>query len=154
VEAVNEQQKLVLVDKVVQRLGADLSGKTFALWGLAFKPKTDDMRQAPSLTLVRELSRCGAQVRAYDPVAATEAKRALDNVLGVSIVETAEAALRGADALLIATEWKEFRTPDFDAMRAALQTPLIFDGRNLYEPELMASFGFEYHSIGRPAAGS
>jgi UDPglucose 6-dehydrogenase len=152
VEAVNEQQKLVLVDKVVRRLGADLSGKMFALWGLAFKPKTDDMRQAPSLTLVRELSRRGARVRAYDPVSATEAGRVLGEMSGFSIVETAEAALRGADALLIATEWKEFRTPDFESMRAALTAPLIFDGRNLYEPELMASFGFEYHSIGRPTS--
>jgi UDPglucose 6-dehydrogenase len=152
VEGVNEQQKQVLVDKVVQRWGADLSGKTLALWGLAFKPKTDDMRQAPSLTLVRELSRRGARVRAYDPVAAAEAQRELGETAGFVIADTAEAALHGADALLIATEWKEFRTPDFEAMRRALKTPLVFDGRNLYEPALMASFGFEYHSIGRPAA--
>jgi UDPglucose 6-dehydrogenase len=152
VEAVNEQQKQVLVDKVVQRWGADLSGKTLALWGLAFKPKTDDMRQAPSLTLVRELSRRGARVRAYDPVAASEAQRVLGEAAGFVIADTAEAALHGADALLIATEWKEFRTPDFEAMRRALKTPLVFDGRNLYEPALMAGFGLEYHSIGRPAA--
>ncbi len=152
VEAVNEQQKLVLVDKVVQRLGADLSGKTFALWGLAFKPKTDDMRQAPSLTLVRELSRRGACVRAYDPVAAAEAGRLLGDVAGFCMAQSAAAALQGADALLIATEWKEFRTPDFEEIRAALKAPLVFDGRNLYEPDLMASFGFEYHSIGRPAS--
>ncbi len=152
VEAVNEQQKQVLVDKVVQRLGADLSGKSFALWGLAFKPKTDDMREAPSLTMVRELSRRGATIHAYDPVAATEAQRVLGDVPGFSIAETAGAALHGADALLIATEWKEFRTPDFDGLRSALKTPLVFDGRNLYEPALMASYGFEYHSIGRPAS--
>jgi UDPglucose 6-dehydrogenase len=152
VEAVNEQQKVVLVNKVVQRLGADLSGKTFALWGLAFKPKTDDMRQAPSLTLVRELSRLGARICAYDPVAAAEAQCELNDVPGFSMAETAEAAMRGADALFIATEWKEFRTPDFEGMRAALKTPLVFDGRNLYEPALMGGFGFEYHSIGRPAS--
>jgi UDPglucose 6-dehydrogenase len=152
VEDVNEQQKLVLVNKVVQRLGADLSGKTFALWGLAFKPKTDDMREAPSLTLIRELSSRGAHVHAYDPVAANEAQRLLADVSGFSVAQTAAQALIGADALLIATEWKEFRTPDFDSMRAALKDPLVFDGRNLYEPALMASLGFEYHSIGRPVS--
>jgi UDPglucose 6-dehydrogenase len=152
VEAVNQQQKLVLVDKVVQRLGADLSGKTFALWGLAFKPKTDDMREAPSLTLVHELLRRGARVRAYDPIAAVQAKRAFADVAGLSIAPSAQEVLSGADALLIATEWKEFRTPDFDSMRGALKTPLVFDGRNVYDPELMASLGFEYHSIGRPAS--
>jgi UDPglucose 6-dehydrogenase len=93
-----------------------------------------------------------ARVRAYDPVAATEARRLLGDVSGLSIAETAVETLRGADALLIATEWKEFRTPDFESMRTALKTPLVFDGRNLYEPALMASFGFEYHSIGRPAS--
>jgi UDPglucose 6-dehydrogenase len=150
VETVNEQQKQVLVDKVVDRLGADLSGKTFALWGLAFKPKTDDMRQAPSLTLVHELVRRGARIRAYDPVAHAEAQRLLGDVGEFAVVQTAAEALQGADALLIATEWKEFRTPDFEAMRAALKSHMVFDGRNLYEPALMAHYGFEYHSIGRP----
>ena len=151
VEVVNDQQKLVLVDKIVQRFGDDLGGKTIALWGLAFKPNTDDMREAPSRTIVAELARRGARIRAYDPVAATEAARVLGDVPGLSIVDSAAAALQGADALAIVTEWKEFRTPDFEAIRAALRTPLVFDGRNLYEPSVVAAFGLEYHCIGRPA---
>jgi UDPglucose 6-dehydrogenase len=153
VETVNEGQKQVLVDKILQRMGPDLSGFTFALWGLAFKPNTDDMREAPSRILVQELSRRGARVHAYDPVAGRQAKHSLGNIAGFSIAESAESALQGADALLIATEWKEFRTPDFESMRRSLKTPLVFDGRNLYEPSLVAGFGLEYHSIGRPIAG-
>jgi UDPglucose 6-dehydrogenase len=149
VEAVNEQQKLVLVDKIVKRLGERLDGMTFALWGLSFKPNTDDMRDAPSRILIAELTRRGARVQAYDPVARKEAERVLSDVPQLSFVESAEAALEGADALAIVTEWKEFRTPDFDAIKAALRSPMIFDGRNLYEPQLMSSFGFEYHCIGR-----
>jgi UDPglucose 6-dehydrogenase len=149
VEAVNEQQKLVLVDKIVKRLGERLEGKTFALWGLSFKPNTDDMRDAPSRILIAELTRRGARVQAYDPVARKEAERVMSEVPHLSFVESAEAALEGADALVIVTEWKEFRTPDFDTIKARLRSPLIFDGRNLYEPQLMKSFGFEYHCIGR-----
>ncbi len=150
VEAVNDRQKLVLVDKIVARLGEQLDGKTFALWGLAFKPNTDDMRDAPSRVLVDELTKRGARVQAYDPVARKEAERVMGDVAGLSFFDSAEAALKGADALAIVTEWKEFRTPDFDAIKAALRSPLIFDGRNLYEPPLMSEFGFEYHCIGRP----
>ena len=151
VDAVNERQKLVLVEKIVQRFGDDLSGKTIALWGLAFKPNTGDMREAPSLYIVTELARRGARIRAYDPVARHEAANALGNVAGLVIVDSADAALQGADALAIVTEWKEFRTPDFEAIRATLRQPLVFDGRNLYEPSVMAAFGIEYHCIGRPA---
>lgn len=151
VEAVNEQQKLVLVDKIVQRFGDDLAGRTIALWGLAFKPNTDDMREAPSRTIVAELARRGARIRAYDPVAAREAARVLGDVPGLAIVDSAAAALLGADALAIVTEWKEFRTPDFEAIRAALSKPVVFDGRNLFDPSVMATFGLEYHCIGRPA---
>jgi len=150
VETVNERQKQVLAEKIVGRLGADLSGKTIAIWGLAFKPNTDDMREAPSMVLIAELARRGAQLRAYDPVAREEARRAMPDQQGLELVTSAPAALEGADALVIVTEWKEFRTPDFDAMREALTIPLIFDGRNIYDPELVRSFGFEYHSIGRP----
>ncbi len=151
VEAVNEQQKHVLVDKIVQRFGSDLAGKTFALWGLAFKPNTDDMREAPSRTIVAELARRGARIRAYDPVAGKEAARVLGDVPGLVIAASAAEALQGADALAIVTEWKEFRTPDFEAIKAALRTPVVFDGRNLYEPALMAGLGIEYYCIGRAA---
>jgi len=151
VEAINEQQKRVLVEKIVRRLGDNLNGKTIALWGLAFKPNTDDMREAPSRTIIAELARRGALIRAYDPVAAQEAVRVMGDVPGLLVVDSAASALQGADALAIVTEWKEFRTPDFEAIRAALRTPVVFDGRNLYEPETMAAFGLEYHCIGRPS---
>ena len=133
------------------RFGEDLHGKTFALWGLAYKPNTDDMREAPSRVIVAELTRRGAKVRAYDPVAAQEAARVMGDVAGLSIVDSAAAALEGADALAIVTEWKEFRTPDFEAIKAALRTPVVFDGRNLYEPAVMAALGLEYHCVGRAA---
>jgi UDPglucose 6-dehydrogenase len=150
VETVNDEQKLVLVDKITRRLGDNLDGKTIALWGLAFKPNTDDMREAPSRTIIDELLRRGAQVRAYDPVAAQEAARVLGKRAGLTIVESAADALQGADVLAIVTEWKEFRTPDFDAIRTALRMPIVFDGRNLYSPALLAASGLEYHCIGRP----
>ncbi len=150
VEDVNEAQKMVLVDKVVARYGEDLSGRTFALWGLAFKPNTDDMREAPSRVIVAELLKRGAQLRAYDPVAMPESRRVMPEGGGLSYVDGAMPALQGADALLIVTEWKEFRTPDFDAMRDAIKDRLVFDGRNLYEPALIRSFGLEYQAIGRP----
>jgi UDPglucose 6-dehydrogenase len=149
VESANEAQKLVLVNRVVERFGEDLKGRTFAMWGLAFKPNTDDMREAPSRVIVNELTRRGAQVQAYDPVAMLEAQRVLADVVGFSTVASAEAALEGADALLIVTEWREFRTPDFDRIRATLKQPLVLDGRNLYEPELMRSLGLDYVGIGR-----
>ena len=128
VEAINEQEKLVLVQKIVRRFGEDLHGKTFALWGLSYKPNTDDMRGAPSRVIVAELTRRGAKVRAYDPVAAQEAARVMGDVPGLSIVDSAAAALQGADALAIVTEWKEFRTPDFEDIKATLRTPVVFDG--------------------------
>jgi UDPglucose 6-dehydrogenase len=152
VEAANERQKQVLVEKVVARFGEDLSGKCFAVWGLAFKPNTDDMREAPSRVVIRDMVARGATIRAYDPVAITEAKRVLDDVPGLSFVNSAMAALTGADALLIVTEWKEFKSPDLDGIKAALKSPVIFDGRNLYEPELMRAYGFEYAGIGRRSA--
>lgn len=152
VEAANERQKRVLADKVVARFGEDLAGRHFALWGLAFKPNTDDMREAPSLVVIDELLRRGATLSAYDPVASQEAQRLLAGREGVSFVARAEAALAGADALLVVTEWKEFRTPDFDAIKAQLKNPLVFDGRNLYEPGLMKSLGIEHHGIGRGTA--
>ena len=149
VEEVNEEQKMVLVDKVVARYGEDLSGKTFAMWGLAFKPNTDDMREAPSRVIIGELLKRGAKVQAYDPVSAAEAQRVMTGWDGLSYADGQKQALEGADALLIVTEWKEFRTPDFEAIRDSLQDKIVFDGRNLYEPELIRSFGLTYHSIGR-----
>lgn len=149
VEAANEAQKLVLADKVRQRLGADLKGRHFALWGLAFKPNTDDMREAPSGYAIRSLVDSGATVAAYDPVAMPEARRVLGPIPGLSYSESPMSALEGADALLIATEWKQFRSPDFDAIAVTLKQPLIFDGRNLYSPQAVRDCGIEYLSIGR-----
>jgi UDPglucose 6-dehydrogenase len=150
VEAANELQKHVLVDKVVTHFGTDLSGRTFALWGLAFKPNTDDMREAPSRVIVSELTRRGAAVQAYDPVAMDEARKTFAGTPHLTFVENQKQALEGADALIIITEWKEFRTPDFDHIKATLHQPLVIDGRNLYEPKLMMSLGIKYLSIGRP----
>jgi len=149
VEAANEAQKGVLAQKITNRLGQDLSGKTFALWGLAFKPNTDDMREAPSLVLIADLLARGASIRAYDPVAAHEAQRILGQNPCISYASTPMAALDGADVLAIVTEWKEFRSPDFDAIKARLKTPVIFDGRNLYDPATPRKAGLEYFAIGR-----
>jgi UDPglucose 6-dehydrogenase len=150
VEAANDAQKHVLVDKVVARFGADLSGKHFALWGLAFKPNTDDMREAPSRVVIDDLLARGATVCAYDPVAIHEAQRAIGEPAGLSYGTDPMQALQGADALLIVTEWKEFRSPDFDAIKAAIKSPVIIDGRNMYPPALPRASGLEYISIGRP----
>ncbi|MBY0237296.1 MAG: UDP-glucose/GDP-mannose dehydrogenase family protein [Burkholderiaceae bacterium] len=149
VEEANERQKMLLVDKVVARFGADLSGRHFAVWGLAFKPNTDDMREAPALVIVQELLRRGATVAAYDPVAMPEAKRLLAGAAGLQFCERAEQALEGADALLLVTEWKEFKSPDFDAIKSSLKQPVVFDGRNQYEPALMKALGIEHWGIGR-----
>jgi len=149
VEAANETQKRVLVDKIVARFGNDLSRRRFALWGLAFKPNTDDMREAPSRVIIDALLQKGASVAAYDPVAIDEAKRILGGVAGLSFAANPIAACDGADALVVVTEWKEFRSPDFDALRRHLRQPVIFDGRNLYEPDVVRSAGFEHFSIGR-----
>ncbi|MBU6484577.1 MAG: UDP-glucose/GDP-mannose dehydrogenase family protein [Betaproteobacteria bacterium] len=149
VEAVNEAQKQVLVDKIVAHFGADLSGRRFALWGLAFKPNTDDMREAPSRVIIDALIQRGATICAYDPVAMDEARRVLGDARGVSFAASPLAACGGADALVVVTEWKEFRSPDFDALRRQLKQPVIFDGRNLYEPGVVRGAGFEYRAIGR-----
>jgi UDPglucose 6-dehydrogenase len=149
VESVNERQKHVLIDKIIARFGVDLAGKRFALWGLAFKPGTDDMRDAPSRVLVSRLTELGAEVVAFDPVAMDEARRCMAGQIGLSYAESASAALAGADGLVIVTEWKEFRSPDFEEIRTALRNPLVFDGRNLFDPALMKQLGIEYHGIGR-----
>jgi UDPglucose 6-dehydrogenase len=147
---VNRMQKHLLPDKVMARFGADLTGRRFALGGLAFKPGTDDMREAPSRVLIERLVAAGAEVVAYDPAAMNEARRALEGTPRLSYASSAPRALNDADALVIVTEWKEFRSPDFDAMRAALRQPVIFDGRNLFAPAMIRQLGFEYHCIGRP----
>ncbi|MCV2349239.1 UDP-glucose dehydrogenase family protein [Paucibacter sp. Y2R2-4] len=149
VEEANERQKLLLVDKVVARFGADLKGRHFAVWGLAFKPNTDDMREAPALVILRELLARGATVAAYDPVAMTEARRILGDTQGLRFCERAEQVLDSADALLLVTEWKEFKSPDFETIKAKLKQPVVFDGRNQYEPSLMKALGIEHYGIGR-----
>jgi UDPglucose 6-dehydrogenase len=152
VEVVNEAQKQTLVDKVIARFGSDLTGRRFAMWGLAFKPGTDDMREAPSLVVARGLSTRGATVVAYDPVAASEARRRMNGWPGIEFAPSAAEAVEGADALVIVTEWKEFRSPDFDHLKRTLRQPVVFDGRNLFDPELMRTEGLEYYSIGRGLA--
>ncbi len=152
VEAANERQKHVLVDKVVARFGEDLSGRQFAIWGLAFKPNTDDMREAPSRVIIGELLERGAKIKAYDPVAIPEAKRLFEGVPGVTFAANQSEALEGSDALLIVTEWKEFKSPDFDAIKSQLSRPVVIDGRNLYDPQMMADLGIDYLGIGRSAA--
>jgi UDPglucose 6-dehydrogenase len=147
VERVNAAQKHVLTDKIVRRFGENLSGRTIALWGLAFKPNTDDMREAPSLVLIEDLLARGAKVAAFDPVAMEEARKAIGG--RIRFAESAHDALADADALAIVTEWKTFRAPDFAAVRSAMKTPIVFDGRNLYEPGTMREQGFEYFPIGR-----
>ncbi len=148
VEAVNERQKLRLFEKMKAHFG-DLRGKTIALWGLAFKPNTDDMREAASRVLIDALLKDGARVRAYDPVAMPEAARLYNEPAALTFCKSTGEALQGADALAIVTEWQEFRSPDFDALKQALAAPVIFDGRNLYEPTHMAKMGFSYYAIGR-----
>ncbi|HWX65567.1 MAG TPA: UDP-glucose/GDP-mannose dehydrogenase family protein [Rhodanobacter sp.] len=149
VESANDAQKHVLVTKICQRFGNDLSGKRFALWGLAFKPNTDDMREATSRVLIAELLKRGATISAYDPVAMDEAKRIFGNTQGLVFTTTAHEALKSTDALIIVTEWKEFRSPGFAEFKKLLHAPIIFDGRNLYDPHTMKEQGFEYYSIGR-----
>ena len=149
VEQANEAQKHVLGDKIKARFGKKLSGKRIAIWGLAFKPNTDDMREAASLTLIEDLLAAGAGIRAYDPVAGTVARKIFAGRAGVDIVKSANEALQGCDALAIVTEWAEFRSPDFAFLKKALGTPAIFDGRNLYDPAMVRALGFEYFPIGR-----
>jgi UDPglucose 6-dehydrogenase len=147
VEEVNARQKLVLVDKVVAAFGEDLRGKRLAVWGLAFKPQTDDMREAPSVQIIRALLERGATVRANDPEAAEVAKRLFGEAIAID--EDQYQSLEGADALLVVTEWNEFRRPDFQRMRELMRTPYVFDGRNVYNPDTMREMGFKYYCIGR-----
>jgi UDPglucose 6-dehydrogenase len=149
VRAVNEGQKAVLVDKIAGRLGAPLTGKRIALWGLAFKPNTDDMREAPSRVLIEGLWKHGATVSAYDPVAIPEARRIYGNDSRIRFAASPYDALSGSDALAIVTEWKEFRSPDFATIKQHLRQPIIFDGRNLYDPAMVREAGLEYFGIGR-----
>jgi UDPglucose 6-dehydrogenase len=150
VESVNEEQKHRLFQKLQQALGPDLSGCKVAVWGLAFKPNTDDMREAPALTLIEDLLKAGADVAAHDPVAMPEAKRRLGD--RVVFADSNYDALTGADALAIVTDWNEYRHPDFARIKATLRHPVIVDGRNLYATAKMAELGFKYHSIGRVGA--
>lgn len=148
VEEVNEAQKHRLADMVIGRFGADLTGKRFALWGLSFKPETDDMREAPSLTVIDRLLAAGATVVAYDPEASHEARRMLGD--RIEFASRPMDAVKGADAVLLVTEWNEFRSPDLAALAAALRTPVLFDGRNIYNPAEVRAAGLEYRCIGRP----
>ena len=149
VEDANDAQKQVLVGKIVKRFGDDLAGKRFAVWGLAFKPNTDDMREASARVLIGELLARGASVTAYDPVAMNEARRIFGDEPRIAYAENPDEALVGADALAIVTEWKEFRSPDFARIATTLKTPVIFDGRNLYEPRIVRNAGIDYQPIGR-----
>ncbi|MDD4234042.1 MAG: UDP-glucose/GDP-mannose dehydrogenase family protein [Candidatus Cloacimonetes bacterium] len=150
VEAVNQDQKHLLVQKLISHFGQNLQGKTFAVWGLAFKPQTDDMREAPATVIIRALIAAGAKVRAFDPVAMNEAKRILGNLEGFILCSDEYEALKGADAMLLITEWRQFRYPDFKRIKAELKEAVIFDGRNQYEPKALRELGFTYYGIGRP----
>ena len=149
VEEVNDLQKYILSEKIKNQFGDNLRGKHFALWGLAFKPNTDDMREASSRVLIRELINAGATITAYDPVAMDEAKRIFKDEKHLSFVDTQDDALKNADALIIVTEWTEFRSPDFSLIKSSLRAPFIFDGRNLYDPKVVRALGFKYFPIGR-----
>jgi len=149
VEDANDAQKQVLVEKIVKRFGADLKGKRFAIWGLAFKPNTDDMREAASRVIIAELFARGAEVTVYDPVAMDEAKRVFGDEPRMKYADRPMQALEDADALIIVTEWKEFRSPDFEVIKSKLKSPVIVDGRNMFASELPRSFGLEYYGIGR-----
>lgn len=149
VEAVNDAQKSRLLEKIVARMGGDLAGKAFALWGLAFKPDTDDMREAPARSIIAGLLERGATVAAYDPVAIDQARRIFGETGGLSYAASPMAAVAGADALVVVTEWKEFRSPEFTEIGRQLRQPLLFDGRNLFDPAQVRAAGIEYFGIGR-----
>jgi UDPglucose 6-dehydrogenase len=149
VEEVNNLQKYVLPKKIKKQFGESLKGKHFALWGLAFKPNTDDMREASSRVLIDELIKAGATITAYDPVAMDEGKRIFNDEKNLTFVDTQDEALKNADALIIVTEWTEFRSPDFALIKASLKSPMIFDGRNLYDPKAVRALGLNYYPIGR-----
>ena len=148
VERVNESQKELLYHRLHDYFGGDLAGRKFAVWGLSFKPETDDMREAPALILIDRLCAAGASVRVYDPVAMPECRRRIGD--RVEYAENIYGAVADVDALLIVTEWKEFRMPDWTAVLRAMKSPVIFDGRNIYDPAEMKELGFVYRSIGRP----
>jgi len=149
VEERNANQKLLLIEKIEKRFGGDISGKTFAIWGLAFKPQTDDMREAPSLVIINELLKRGAKLQVFDPVAIEEAQRILGYHPNIKYASDEYDALKGAVAMLLVTEWHQFRYPDFARVKQNLQSPLVFDGRNQYDPRQMKELGIEYYSIGR-----
>lgn len=149
VEEINKEQKLVLVDKIKKHFGDNLKGLTFAVWGLAFKPQTDDMREAPSVTIINALVNAGAKIQAYDPAAMKEAEHIFGNQPNISYTQDEYQALQNADAMLLLTEWHQFRYPDFGRIKSILRQPIIFDGRNQYEPKTMKELGFTYYSIGR-----
>ena len=149
VEEVNDLQKYVLPKKIKKQFGESLKGKHFALWGLAFKPNTDDMREASSRVLIDELIKVGATITAYDPVAIDEGKRIFKDEKNITFADTQDEALKNADALIIVTEWTEFRSPDFALIKSSLKSPMIFDGRNLYDPKAVRALGFNYFPIGR-----
>jgi UDPglucose 6-dehydrogenase len=149
VEEVNAQQKLLLVDKVKSHFGNKLENIIFAVWGLAFKPQTDDMREAPSVVIINALLEAGAQVRAYDPVAMPEAVRVFGERKGLSFGQDEYTVLEDADAMMLITEWHQFRFPDFGKMKENLRQPVVFDGRNQFDPQHMKEAGFIYYSIGR-----
>ncbi len=151
VESVNYRQKEKLFDKIQRHFDGDLQGKTFAVWGLSFKPNTDDMREAPSRVLMEALWNAGARVQAFDPEAMNECQRIYGQRDDLTLMGTAETALKNADALVTVTEWQQFRAPDFDLIKNSLSTPVIFDGRNMYNPKRLAKQGITYYSIGRPA---
>lgn len=149
VEAVNKRQKSVIVEKIIKQFGNDLTGKKFAVWGLAFKPETDDMREAPSRTIIEALWQRGATVAAYDPVAEEEVERIYGKRDDLALVSDPYDALDDADAMIVVTEWKVFRSPDLDTMMSRMKTPIIFDGRNIFQPASVRKAGFEYFGIGR-----
>ena len=149
VEAVNDRQKLRIFENIKAHYDGELAGKTSALWGLSFKPRTDDMREAASRVLMVALWDGGATVRAYDPEAMDEARRIYPDQDGLELCDSAYDALEGADALAIVTEWQEFRSPDLELIKEKLNDPVIFDGRNLYEPEVLRALGLSYYAIGR-----
>ena len=149
VEDRNDAQKAVLVEKIRRHYAGDLKGRTFALWGLAFKPQTDDMREAASRVIMEALWAAGAKVQAFDPEAMEETQRIYGDRDDLALCGTKEAALKGADALVVVTEWQAFRAPDFEMIRDRLKAPVIFDGRNLYDPARLARRGFTYYAIGR-----
>ena len=149
VDLANTWQKKILFQKVQKRFGEDLRGKRIAIWGLSFKPDTDDMREAPSIDLIQSLVSAGADVCAYDPVSSAEAKRVFGDCAGLTYAVGAMQAAEGAEALIIVTEWKEFRSPDLERLYGIMENPIIFDGRNILEPAIVRASGFEYYGIGR-----